>query len=71
VLLSLCYLVLRGVLRLTTLRCRSKDFKELEILVVRHELMRVCLAVLARARNRPDFMWDFVVEAAGSRRSPD
>ena len=27
-LLSLCYIVRRGVLLLTTLRCRSKNFKE-------------------------------------------
>ena len=30
-LISLCYLVLRHVLRLVVLRCRSHDFKELEI----------------------------------------
>ncbi len=47
-LLSLCYLVLRGVLRLTPLRCRSEDFKELEILGLRHEL-----AVLRRQTRRP------------------
>ena len=47
-LLSLCYIVLRGVLLLATLRCRSKNFKELEILVLRHEL-----AVLRRQTRRP------------------
>jgi putative transposase len=29
---------LSGVLQLTALRCRSNDFKELEIIVLRHEL---------------------------------
>jgi putative transposase len=48
VLLSACYLVLRGVLRLTILRCRSNDFKELEIVVLRHEL-----AILRRQTTRP------------------
>jgi len=38
VLISLCYLVLRHVLRLAVLGCRSHDFKELEIVVLRHEL---------------------------------
>ena len=47
-LLSVCYLVLRGVLRLTVLRCRSNDFKELEIVVLRHEL-----AILRRQTMRP------------------
>ena len=35
-LLSLCYLVLRDVLQLTALRCRSSDFKDIEIIVLRH-----------------------------------
>jgi hypothetical protein len=38
VLLSLCYVVLRYVLRLAVLGCRSHDFKELEIVVLQHEL---------------------------------
>ena len=38
VLISLYYLVLRHVLRLVVLRCRSHDFKELEIVVLQHEL---------------------------------
>jgi len=37
VLLSLCYLVLRDVLQLTALRCRSSDFKDIEIIVLRHQ----------------------------------
>jgi putative transposase len=38
VLRSLWYLVFRCVLQLTALCCRSNDFKELEIIVLRHEL---------------------------------
>jgi hypothetical protein len=34
---SLCYLVLRRVLQLAALRFRSEEFKELEIVVLRHE----------------------------------
>ena len=48
VLVSFCYLVLRGLLQLAALRVRSNDFKELEILVLRHEL-----AILRRQRKRP------------------
>jgi putative transposase len=66
VLLSLCYFVLRGVLLLTTLRCRSKDFKELEILVLRHEL-----AVLRRQTRRPAITTvDRLFLAAASRLLP-
>ena len=46
---SLCYLVLRRLLRLAALRLRSDEFKELEIVVLRHEL-----AVLRRQRDRPE-----------------
>jgi hypothetical protein len=35
---SLSYVVLRWVLQLAALRGRSNDFKELEIVVLRHEL---------------------------------
>ena len=48
VLVSFCYLVLRRVLQLAALRVRSNDFKELEIVVLRHEL-----AILRRQRKRP------------------
>jgi putative transposase len=48
VLVSFCYLVLRRLLQLAALRVRSNDFKELEIVVLRHEL-----AILRRRRKRP------------------
>jgi len=38
VLISLAYLILRRVLELVALRCRSNAFKEVEIVVLRHEL---------------------------------
>jgi transposase InsO family protein len=48
VLVSFCYVVLRRLLQLAALRVRSNDFKELEIVVLRHEL-----AILRRQRQRP------------------
>jgi hypothetical protein len=45
---SLCYLALRCLLQLALLRPRSQEFKELEIVVLRHEL-----AVLRRQVHRP------------------
>jgi putative transposase len=48
VLVSLCYLVLRWLLQLVTLRVRSDEWKELEIVVLRHEL-----AILRRQTRRP------------------
>ena len=36
--LSLCYVVVRWVAQLAVLRFRSNEFKDLEILVLRHEL---------------------------------
>ena len=53
--LSLCYVVLRRVLQLAALRGWSNEFKDLEIVVLRHEL-----AILRRRRpsgdhvDRPD-----------------
>ena len=37
-LISLMYFVLLRVLQMVMLRCRSRDFMELEIVVLRHEL---------------------------------
>ena len=46
---SLYYVMLRRVLQLAALRFRSEEFKELEIVVLRHEL-----AVLRRQVARPE-----------------
>ncbi len=63
---SLCCLVLRRVLQLAALRFRSGEFKELEIVVLRHEL-----AVLRRQVARPELMpADRVFLAAASRLLP-
>jgi hypothetical protein len=35
---SLLYLTLRRILQLVLLRCRSREFKELEIVVLRHDV---------------------------------
>jgi hypothetical protein len=43
---SLVYLVVRRVLQLAALRFRSSEFKELEIVVLRHELRVSCVAKL-------------------------
>jgi putative transposase len=61
----LCYLVLRRVLQLAALRFRSEEFKELEIVVLRHEL--AVLRQLARPELRPA---DRVFLAAASRLLP-
>jgi hypothetical protein len=63
---SLCYRVLCWVLQFATLRFRSTDFKELEIVVLRREL-----AILRRRSRRPRMTWtDRVVLAAASCPSP-
>ena len=65
-LLSLCYLVLRHVLRLAVLGCRSHDFKELEIVVLQHEL-----GILRRQTPRPAMTTvDRLFLAAASRILP-
>ena len=63
---SLCYLLFRSVLLLVLLRRRSTDFKELEIVVLRHRL-----AVLRRQTGRPQLTTtDRVFLAAASRLLP-
>ena len=64
--ISLCYLALRWILALTTLHVRSNDFKELEIVVLRHEL-----AILRRGRRQPRTTGtDRLLLAAASRLLP-
>jgi putative transposase len=59
-------MVVRCVLQLVFLRPRSQDFKELEIVVLRHEL-----AVLRRLTRRPQLTTaDRVFLAAASRLLP-
>jgi hypothetical protein len=66
VFLSLSYLMLRRVLQLAVLRVRSSEFKELEILVLRHEL-----AILRRRTRRPTLSRiDRLFLAAASRLLP-
>jgi putative transposase len=66
VFLSLCYVVLRRVLPLAALRLRSNDLKELEIVVLRHEV-----AILRRRTRRPVMTWtDRLFPAAASRLLP-
>jgi transposase InsO family protein len=48
VLVSLCYVLLRWLLEFVALRARPKEFKDLEIIVLRHEL-----AILRRTTRRP------------------
>jgi hypothetical protein len=65
VVLSLCYMVVRWVAQLAALRVRSSDFKELEIVVLRHEL------AILRRRRRPAISWtDRVLLTAASRLLP-
>ena len=65
-LISLCYLALRYVLRLAVLGCRSHDFKELEIVVLQHEL-----GILRRQTTRPAMTTvDRLFLAAASRLMP-
>ena len=61
--LSLCYMGFWWALQLATLRLRSNDCKELEIVVLRHEL-----AILRRGTHRPAMAWtDRCFLAAASR----
>ena len=64
--LSCCYMVLPWALQFTVLCCQSGDFKELEIVVLRHEL-----AILRRRPCRPRMTWtDRLFLAAASRLLP-
>ena len=66
VFVSLCYLVLRWLLQLVALRVRSHEWKELEIVVLRHEL-----AILRRQTRRPAIAaCDQLFLAAASRCLP-
>jgi putative transposase len=63
---SLCYIAFRCLLRLVLLRPRSTEFKELEIVVLRHQL-----AVLRRQTCRPQLTpTDRLLLAAASRLLP-
>ena len=65
-LVSPCYLVLRWLLQLVAFRVRSDEWKELEIVVLRHEL-----AILRRQTRRPPITAvDRVFLAAASRLLP-
>lgn len=65
-LLSSWYVVLQRVLQLVVLRLRSREFKELEIVVLRHEM-----AILRRRTGRPSLTTaDRVFLAATSRLLP-
>jgi hypothetical protein len=59
---SLWYTVLRWMLQLAILRVRSNEFKDLEIVILRHEL-----AVLRRPSRRPAMSADRLCLAAASR----
>ena len=64
--LSLCYLVLRRLLQFLALGVRSNESKDLEIVVLRHEL-----AILRRRTRRPAMTWtDRLFLAAASRLLP-
>jgi putative transposase len=66
VLVSFCYVLLRWLLEFVTLCARSKDFKELEIIILRHEL-----AILRRTTRRPSTTAiDRMFLAAASRLLP-
>src|SRR5881296_535358 len=60
------YVVLRRILQLAVLHVRSNDFKDLEIVALRHEL-----AILRRRIRRPAMTWtDRLFLAAASRLLP-
>jgi putative transposase len=62
----MCYMLLRWLFEFGALRARSREFKELEIIVLRHEL-----AILRRTVRRPAITSiDRVFLAAASRVLP-
>ena len=62
-LVSWCYVSLRWLLEFVALHARSREFKELEIIVLRHEL-----AILRRTtRHAPITAVDRMFLAAASR----
>jgi putative transposase len=66
VFLSLCYVVIRWAAQLAILRFRLNHFKDLEILVLRHEL-----GILRRRIARPAISWtDRLFLTAASRLLP-
>jgi len=66
VLVSLCCVSLRWLLEFVALRARSKEFQELEIIVLRHEL-----GILRRTTRRPAIAAvDWVLLAVASRLLP-
>jgi O-methyltransferase len=66
VLVPLCYVLLRWLVEFVALRARSKEFKDLEIIVLRHEL-----AILRRTTRRPAITAvDRVLLAVASRLLP-
>jgi hypothetical protein len=66
VFLSLCYVVVQSVLQLAALRFHSNESKELEIVLLRHEL-----AILRRRTCHPPMTWtDRLFLAAASRLLP-
>src|SRR5688500_14190867 len=66
VFVSFCYLVLRRLFQLVALRVRSSEWKELEIIVLRHEL-----AILRCHIRRPAIgVLDRLFLAAASRLLP-
>lgn len=60
--LSLCYVALRWMLQLAALRCRSNEVKDLEIVLLRHEL-----AILRRQIRRPTMTWTDRMQSTHTR----
>ena len=62
---SLCYVALRWMLQLAALRVRSNACKDLEIVLLRHEL-----AILRRRTRRPAMTWTDRLLPRGSQPTP-